>query len=214
MLRVKICGNRRPEDIALAAGMGADAVGLIAGVRHVSEDALEPEQAAALLHSVPPFVTSVLVTHLVVAEEVIGLHRQVPTCAIQLHDAIPVEAVKVIRATLPFIQLIKAIGITDALAIDAALSFEPHVDALLLDTHTNDRIGGTGTVHDWSISRRIVLAVRKPVILAGGLRPENLVQAIEAVRPYGVDVNSGVELPDGDKDPARVEAFIRLAKGC
>jgi phosphoribosylanthranilate isomerase len=214
MIRVKICGNRTEEDIALAAELGADAVGLICGVRHRSEDALEPERAAKLLRAVPVFVNSVLVTHLITAEEVLRLHRIVPASCIQLHDAIPIAEVEAIRRAIPHIPLIKAVGVVDEGAIEAAHKFEPHVDALLLDTHSGGRIGGTGAVHDWSISRRIVAAVSKPVILAGGLRPENVLKAIEAVRPYGVDVNSGVEFPDGEKDPDRVRDFIALAKGC
>jgi phosphoribosylanthranilate isomerase len=212
MLRVKICGNRTTDDIALAVAMGADAVGLIVGVRHRSEDAQEPAKAAMLLRSVPVFVSSVLVTHLIEADQVIRLHATVPTTSIQLHDAIPVEAIEAIRTALPHVLLIKAIGVTDEGSIEIAHSFAPHVDALLLDTHTTDRIGGTGTVHDWSISRKIVATLQTPVILAGGLRPENLIGAIEAVQPYAVDVNSGVEFADGEKDPERVKEFIRLAK--
>ena len=212
MLRVKICGNRTTKDIALAVAMGADAVGLIVGVRHRSEDAQEPANAAILLRSVPIFVTSVLVTHLIEADQVIRLHATVPTTAIQLHDAIPVEAIEAIRTALPHVPLIKAIGVTDVGSIETAYRFAPHVDALLLDSHTTDRIGGTGRVHDWSISRKIVATLQIPVILAGGLRPENLVRAVEAVQPYAVDVNSGVEFANGEKDPERVKEFIRLAK--
>jgi phosphoribosylanthranilate isomerase len=214
MLRVKICGNRTIDDIAAAADMGADAIGLIVGVRHRSEDALEPAQAANLLRSVPVFVSSVLVTLFVTAEQVLQLHKAVPTSTIQLLDAIPIEEVDIIRSALPYVPLIKAVGVTDEQAIDIARSFESHVDALLLDTHVGDRIGGAGTVHNWSISRRIVAAVSKPVILAGGLRPENVIQTIEEVKPYGVDVNSGVEFPNGEKDPDRLRQFIRVAKNC
>jgi len=212
MLRVKICGNRNVDEIACAASCGADAVGLIVGVRHQSEDALEVDAAAVLLRHVPVFVSSVLVTHLVTAEQVLRLHAAVPTSVIQLHDAIAIEEVEVIRRAIPQVRLIKAVGVVDARSIEIARQFEPYVDAILLDTHTNGRIGGTGVVHDWSISRRIVDAVSKPVILAGGLRAENVMQAVEAVRPYGVDVNTGVEFPNGDKDPQRVRAFIALAK--
>jgi phosphoribosylanthranilate isomerase len=212
MLRVKICGNRTSDDLALAGRMGADAVGLIVGVRHRSEDALEPAVAAMLLRSVPIFVNSVLVTHLLTAEQVLELHKVVPASVIQLHDAIVPKEVEAIRRAIPHIPLIKAVGVTDEQAIDTARRFEPYIDALLLDTHTSDRIGGTGLVHDWSISRRIVADVNRPVILAGGLRPDNLTQAIEAVRPYGVDVNTGVEFPNGEKDPNRVKEFISLAK--
>ena len=94
-------------------------------------------------------------------------------------------------------------------------SFDPSssaVDAILLDTQSGDRIGGTGQVHDWAISRRIVEALDSRVLLAGGLRPDNLAAAIEQVQPFGVDVNSGVEFQNGEKDPEKVAAFVRLAK--
>ena len=136
MLRVKICGNRATEDIALAGAMGADAVGLTVGVRHRSEDSQELANAAILLRFVPIFVTSVLVTHLIAADQVIRLHATVPTTAIQLHDAIPVEAIVAIRTALPHVPLIKAIGVTDVGSIETAYRFAPHVDALLLDSHT------------------------------------------------------------------------------
>jgi phosphoribosylanthranilate isomerase len=156
VLRIKICGNRTSEDLALAGRMGADAVGLIVGVRHRSEDALDPAVAATLLRSVPLYVNSVLVTHLVTAEQVLELHKTVPASIIQLHDAITTEEIEIIRRAIPHIPLIKAVGVTDETAIDIARRFETYIDALLLDTHSVDRIGGTGITHDWSISRRIV----------------------------------------------------------
>jgi len=212
MLRVKVCGNRSKEDLEISLSMGADAVGLIVGIRHRSEDAISPELAAELLSLIPVFVTPVLVTHLVTATEILGIHDQVPAPAIQLHDDIPTDEILALRKRLPHVALIKAIGVVDESSIEAAHRIESVVDALLLDSRTSDRIGGTGQVHDWSISRRIVDTARVPVILAGGLTPENVHSAIEAVRPYAVDANSGLELPDGSKDPARVSDFVIRAK--
>lgn len=212
VFRVKICGNRTSDDLTLAGRMGADAVGLIVGVRHRTEDALAPATAAMLLRDVPVYVNSVLVTHLLTAAGVLELYQAVPASTIQLHDEIAVAEVEAIRRAIPYVPLIKAVGVTSEDAIGTARLFEPYVDALLLDTHVGDRIGGTGVAHDWSISRRIVASANKPVILAGGLRPENLIHAVETVRPYGVDVNSGVEFPNGEKDPDRLREFIRLAK--
>lgn len=212
MLHIKICGNRTVHDIALAINAGADAVGIICGVRHVSEDALAPGVAAVLLASVPPQITAVLVTHFKTAREVLALHRFVPAETIQLHGDVPVSEIKKIRKALPDAWLIKAVGVTGEEAIKTARQYVPHVNALVLDSRTKTRIGGTGTVHDWSVSRRIVEAISKPVILAGGLNPENLAAALKAVGPAAVDVNSGVESANGEKDPARVAAFIRIAR--
>ena len=109
-------------------------------------------------------------------------------------------------------KLIQAIHVVNDTAIAEAAALEPLVDALLLDSRTAERIGGTGQTHDWSISRRIVEACGKPVILAGGLTPTNLASALAAVRPAGVDVNSGVENAAGEKDPDRVRSFVRLCR--
>jgi len=102
--------------------------------------------------------------------------------------------------------------VVDESALAAALRFEPLADALRLDSRTPDRIGGTGQTHDWSISRRIVEQARKPVILADGLNPENVAAAVVQVRPYGVDVNTGVKGLDGTKDEGRVRAFVECAR--
>jgi phosphoribosylanthranilate isomerase len=211
MFRIKICGNRTVEEVKLAASLGADALGLIVGVRHRSEDALDIRTAEALRAAIPGTLSSVLVTHQVSAPQVIELHEAVPTSVIQLHDDIPAEDIAIIRRLRPQTLLVKAIPVEDRSAIDAARTFEPLVDALLLDSRTGDRIGGTGVPHDWSISREIVKRVRCPVILAGGLTPENLAAAIDTVEPYGVDVNSGVEFEGGAKDPEKERLFINTA---
>jgi phosphoribosylanthranilate isomerase len=97
-------------------------------------------------------------------------------------------------------------------ALDRALGCAPDADALVLDSRTADRLGGTGRTHDWSVSARIVSAVApRPVYLAGGLRPENVAEAVARVRPAGVDVNSGVEDASGRKDMAKMRAFVDRA---
>lgn len=87
------------------------------------------------------------------------------------------------------------------------------MEAIIVDSRTRDRIGGTGMTHDWSISSEIRKNLRKPLILAGGLKPENLGEAILKVRPFGVDVNSGVEDREGRKDMEKVRDFVRIAMG-
>src|SRR3712207_9374460 len=108
----------------------------------------------------------------------------------------------------PGARLLKAVHVTGDNALGHALSYAAHADALVLDTRTADRLGGTGKTHDWSISARIVDAVAPhPVYLAGGLRPENVAEAVARVRPAGVDVNSGVEDAEGSKDERRMSEF-------
>jgi phosphoribosylanthranilate isomerase len=109
--------------------------------------------------------------------------------------------------------IIKAVHVEGEDSIEVARQAAPYADAILLDTRTEARLGGTGLTHDWAISRRIRDAVAAtPVILAGGLTPGNVTGAIRQVRPYAVDVNSGVSLQRGRKSPALVEAFVRAAR--
>jgi phosphoribosylanthranilate isomerase len=214
MVRVKICGNRSIEEVLMAVRAGADAIGLIVGTRHLTEDNLDANIASEILRDVPPFISPVLVTHFLFAEEIMDVYQKVTTPIIQLHDDIMPDEIKTIRTYLPCVRLIKSVHVVDKSAIETSKSLAPFVDAILLDSRTKDRIGGTGLVHDWSISSNIVSLIDKPVILAGGLNPRNIVQAIKHVRPFGVDVNSGVEFPDGRKNPQKINDFVRLSKKC
>ena len=214
MVRVKICGNRSIEEVLMAVHAGADAIGLIVGARHHTEDNLVADIASEILRDIPPFISTVLVTHFLFAEEIMDVYRKVPTHIIQLHDDIALNEIKAIRRYLPYVRIIKSVHVVNETAIETSRFLAPFVDAILLDSRTEDRIGGTGLVHDWSISRNIVSLINKPVILAGGLNPRNIVEAIKRVRPFGVDVNSGVEFLDGRKDPQKINDFVWLSKKC
>jgi phosphoribosylanthranilate isomerase len=213
---VKLCGIRSRSDLAVALNAGADALGFIVGARHRTEDELKPAAAAELVGLLPPFVDSVMVTHLQQARSILELIRQMGATTLQLQDGIAPQELQAIRTAQPGVKLIQAIHVGDGNAANqamaAAIAAEPLVDALLLDSRTADRIGGTGQTHDWSVSRRIVERIGKPVILAGGLRPENLRAALETVRPAAVDVNSGIEDAAGAKDPVRAEAFVLICR--
>jgi phosphoribosylanthranilate isomerase len=210
---VKICGIRNGTEARAAAEAGATALGVLCGLTHDAADAVAPATARAILAARPAEVEGVLVTHLLDAEAIAALADSVGASAVQVHDALPPEGMVRLRALLPGRRLIKAVHVTGEGAVGQARAWAPTADALLLDSRTADRLGGTGQTHDWSISRRIVAAVApKPVYLAGGLRPENLAAAIAAVRPAGVDVNSGVEDSAGAKDPARLRAFVATAR--
>ena len=210
-MRVKICGMNDQEELRAAAALGADGVGFLVGITHLAEDKVTVSKAAALIKTLPPFVTPVAVTHLTSSARIIPMLQRMRVSVVQLHSDISIEEISKVRAALPYIRVIKLVSVTGEEAVAEAKRFEKAADALLLDTRTAERLGGTGQTHDWSISRRIAAGARVPVILAGGLRPENLKEAIEAVRPYAVDVNSGVETPDGRKDPAKMKAFIEIA---
>ena len=214
-VRAKVCGIRSQEDLRVAVEAGADAVGFICGVTHESEDALDEDAARTLVRLAPSYVSTVLVTHLTEADAILRLAASVGVDAIQVHGVVERAAMARVFAEAGGRRVTKAIHVEGPEAVAVAESYLDICDALHLDSRTAGRLGGTGKVHDWSISRRIAELAwereRRPVILAGGLRPENLAAAIEAVGPFAVDVNSGVDDEHGDKDQARVGAFISIA---
>ncbi|MDI3305748.1 MAG: phosphoribosylanthranilate isomerase [Acetobacteraceae bacterium] len=209
---LKICGIRTPGEAALALGSGATALGFLVGLTHRAEDGIGAAQAAGIIRGLPPGAETVLVTHLLDPEAIARLAAATGTGTVQVHGDLPVEDVRRLRALLPGRRLIKAVHVTGPEAVRHALAHATAADALLLDSRTADRLGGTGRVHDWSVSRAIVQAVSPlPVYLAGGLRPGNVEEAIRTVRPAGVDANSGVEDASGAKDPLKLREFLRRA---
>ena len=213
-MKVKFCGISRSEEAALAASLGADYIGFLVGITHTAEDKLTNRQAREILDSVDlRGSVPVAVTHLTAAGDVISTMKELGIYAVQLHDVISPEEILKIRDAIPDAYIIKSVHVVGERSVEDALELEEYADALVLDTITADRIGGTGLTHDWSISKKIVSSVKKPVFLAGGLNTQNLARAIETVRPYGVDVNSGVEFPDGRKNPDKMRQFIKIARG-
>lgn len=214
--RVKICGIRSEADLRVAVASGADAVGFISGVTHRSEDALAPEQAAALVAVTPPYVSTVLVTHLEHADEIVGLAETLGVDTIQVHGLVSTRTLrKVFDQSHGRRRITRAVHVTGEESVRAALQVVGSCHAVHLDSRTVDRLGGTGQTHDWSISRKIVdaLAVEAlPVILSGGLRPENAAEAVETVRPFAVDVNSGIEDDRGNKDAHASFRFVTEAR--
>jgi len=210
-MRVKVCGICRVEDALAAADAGADAVGCLVGLDRPSPEQVTASAARALYSVLPPFVTRVLVTHKTTLAEVADLVREAAATAVQLHGDFPLVAIPALREAVPFTSIVKCVHVTGEEAIAAASAAARVADAVLLDTKVRGRIGGTGKTHDWSISARIVESMVKPVILAGGLNPDNVVEAIARVRPFGVDANSGLRAAPGVKDHAKIRAFIAHA---
>ena len=207
--KIKICGIRSIDDLSLSLQCGANAIGLIVGAKYVTEDNLSIEKATEIWKKIPPFVSSVLVSHGLCADEILSIHNKVSTTTIQLQNNISKDNILIIRKSLPYIKLIKAIHVTGEESIKEAISYKDIVDAILLDTKTSNRIGGTGITHDWNISKKIVSILNKPVILAGGLNPTNITDAVTTVKPFAVDVNSGIEDFNGNKSPELTSVFIR-----
>ena len=211
-MRVKICGMRRVDEALAAAAAGADAVGCLVALDYAVPDRIEVAAARAIFASVPPFVARVLVTHRTALADVVALMRETAATVVQLQGDFPLVAISALREAVPHALVIKSVHVTGEGTVTAALAAARVADAILLDTKTRGRIGGTGKTHDWSISARIVASTPKPVILAGGLTPDNVAGAIAMVHPYAVDVNSGTRGTDGWKDHAKIRAFISAAR--
>lgn len=213
-VRVQIAGVSSLEEAQAAERAGADALGFTLRLPTGVHDDLSEAKARSIIAALPPFVTSVLITYVSNAREAVDLSRYVGAGALQLHGEFPVNEIPLIRAALPHLKVIRSVHVTDASAIVQARSLERHVDALILDTFDPEtgRHGATGKTHDWHLSREIVAKSRVPIILAGGLNPDNVAEAIHTVQPWGVDVHTGVEDASGRRDLAKLRAFVEQAK--
>lgn len=209
-MKAKICGINSLSEMKIALDSGADAIGFLVGITHLAEDKIDIPTACELSKRVPPFVSSVAVTHLQTAVDIISLLKQLNVDTVQLHNDIELIEIVKIRKALPYLKIIKSVSITGRESVLIARKYVGYADGIILDSRTKERLGGTGITHDWSISRTIVEESPIPVILAGGLTPDNLREAIETVHPYAVDVNSGVETKQ-KKDLEKVKQFVQIA---
>jgi phosphoribosylanthranilate isomerase len=210
-MKVKICGIKTERDLVMALNAGADAAGFITEVPVDSPRKISLAEASRLISKVPVFVASVLVIMPENAEQAVRMIHAARPAAVQIHNALGIPELKKIKET--GVKLIKTIPVSaDAVTLIKQVG-ELHgiADAVLLDTVLDGNSGGTGVPHNWEISSEIVLHSGMPVILAGGLKPENVTDAIRTVRPYAVDTASGVET-DGRKDEKKVMAFIKNAR--
>jgi phosphoribosylanthranilate isomerase len=213
MVRVKICGITRKEDLDAAAVAGADAVGFVVGVASSPRN-VSVSEAEKLIRQVPPFVKSVLVTVPKGFEELVKTCEKLNPDAVQIHGE-KLLAVDAIREQLPNKLLIGAVKANPTNAIDNATKAAKIFDAILLDSFAHGKHGGTGIIHDWNLSQRVKEVIQpKPLILAGGIDAENVAEAVRTVEPYAVDVSSGVERQPGIKDHFKMVEFVKNAKGC
>jgi len=208
--RIKICCISSVEEAHAAIRAGASALGLVSSMPSgpgVISEALIAEIAA----TVPPPIGTFLLTCSQDARDVIAQQRRCRTHTVQLCDRLTTGSYADLRGAMPGVSLVQVIHVTGEASLEEALSVAPHVDALLLDSGNQSlavkELGGTGRVHDWAISRRIREQVRVPVFLAGGLRPENVGEAIRQVGPFGLDLCSGVRT-DGKLDTAKLARFF------
>jgi phosphoribosylanthranilate isomerase len=213
-MHVKICGVRREEDALLAAEFGADAIGLLVGRQHPSIDFISPQLAGGIARALSGRARAVLVTHVPDVDEIEQLLRETEIDSVQLHSEILPDGIRELKDRLPHLTIFKSVHIVSFDSIEYPKPYLDLIDGLVLDSFNpaTRQVGGTGLTHDWSISQKIVSRYRTPVWLAGGLDTKNVRAAVEAVRPFGVDVNSGTKGTDGFKDPQKLKDFIIAAK--
>ncbi len=211
--RVKICCIADLAEARLAVDYGAAALGLV-GAMPSGPGPITDAAIRAVAAAVPPPIATFLLTSETTVEAITAHHARVATNTIQIVDALREGAYADLRRNLPGVKLVQVIHIQDEAAVDEALRIAPQVDALLLDSGNPARreLGGTGRVHDWRLSRRIVEQTATPVFLAGGLNPDNVARAIETVQPFGLDLCSGVRT-GGRLEEAKVARFFRAVYG-
>ncbi|MEM2254637.1 MAG: phosphoribosylanthranilate isomerase, partial [Candidatus Bathyarchaeia archaeon] len=203
-------GITREEDLKAACHLGADMVGFVVGVPYSPRN-LSLERAEQLIRLVPAHVKSVLVTVPQSLSQLAEIYTRLKPDIVQIHGN-NLGDYDLLRRTFPEAFLVRALAV-DSNVIAKVLEALSFFDAFHADTYHAWRHGGTGIVHDWSLSRRLRDTIYpKPLILAGGLNPWNVKEAIKAVKPYAVDVSTGVESEPGVKDHMLMEAFIKNAK--
>ena len=215
-MKIKICGIRNENDLRAALAGSPDAVGFLVGQVHPSPDFILACTARRLARILPPFVQPWLVTHYSRPEDILDLADAAAIQNIQLHGDSTPEQVSAIRDALPpCAKLVKAVHPEPQDTFSEYIEFLPFIDAFLIDTLNpkTGQVGGTGLVGNWTRAARFVQESPIPVILAGGLNPTNVARAIDRVRPYAVDVNSGVKATaDRSESALLCRAFVKAAR--
>jgi phosphoribosylanthranilate isomerase len=213
-LWIKICGNTSLEDALLAAEAGADAVGFVLAP---SPRRVTPAQVAAIVTHLPATLEKIGVFVDAPFEEIEATVRAAGLTGIQLHfNAAPDLPARLRERFGPALRILRVIHFSAESAAEAeAIVQDPNVDAVMVDSRTATAVGGTGQSFDWALASKTLFQNAKDrdhIVAAGGLSPENVAEAIATLRPWGIDVVSGVEAAPGRKDPAKVRAFIANAK--
>jgi len=213
-MRVQIAGIKTIEDALMCAKYDCDAIGLLVGQGHNSDDFISVTKAKEIIDVLPPFISSVIITHLEEATKIIDILKETNANTVQLHSYIKESEVRKIKETLPYVKILRLIHVSEDGKLLNELEENFIGDCLFLDsinTKTN-QFGGTGLTHDWNKSAEIVKNSKLPVILAGGLNPNNVKDAINLVKPYGVDTNSGCKAKNGYRDEENTYLFIKNSK--
>lgn len=217
---IQIYAFTDPKEAAAAVEMGVDNVGFIAGNYGEVFAELTFDEAREIARAIPPQGTSTAITMSIDVDEILRMAEHVQPDIVHISsevDQVNMEAMRIIRERLsPDILLMKAISVEDATSVDVAKKYAEVSDLLLLDTSAKGfpGVGATGFTHDWNVSKRIVEEVKIPVILAGGLSSANVQEAMEVVRPWGVDSNTSTNIEGSRvlKDLKRIEEFVKAVK--
>ncbi len=212
--RIKVCCIRDVAEAWTAIDHGASALGLVSAMPS-GPGVIEDQAIAAVAKVVPPGVATFLLTSLQDSASIVAQHRRLRTTTLQIVDRLASGSYRDLREALPGIGLVQVIHVRGPESVDEAVTVAPQVDAILLDSGNPalavKELGGTGRRHDWAISRQIREAVSVPIYLAGGLRAENVAEAIEAVGPFGLDLCTGVRT-GGRLDAAKLARFVDAAR--
>lgn len=212
--RIKICCISSEEEAAQAIAAGADALGLV-GHMPSGPGVISDAEIATITERVPSPIATFLLTSETDAAEIIRHHQKVHTHTIQIVDSLTSGTYRQIREALPGVKLVQVIHVVDENSVEEAVKVASEVDVILLDSGNPKlkvkELGGTGRVHDWSFSQKIREMVNVPVFLAGGLKPDNVQEAIRTVRPFGVDLCSGVRT-DGKLDAEKLKSFVEAVR--
>ncbi|AYQ32007.1 phosphoribosylanthranilate isomerase [Runella sp. SP2] len=208
--RVKICCISSVAEARLAVAYGASALGLV-GKMPSGPGVITDDLIAEIAQQVPPPISTFLLTSETSAASIIEHHQKVNTTTIQIVDALAEGTYRQIRAQLPAVKLVQVIHVIDERTVEEAIEVAQHVDALLLDSGNPNlqvkELGGTGRVHNWALSRKIRESISIPLFLAGGIRAENVREAIETVEPFGLDLCSSVR-SNGQLDEQKLSTFF------
>ena len=208
--RIKICCISSEAEAKMAIQFGASALGLVAKMPS-GPGIISDELIKTIARSIPPSIGSFMLSSEASADAIIGHHHRTLTNTIQIVDALKEGSYDHLKASLPAIKIVQVLHVIDESSIEEALQIAEAVDAILLDSGNPNlaikELGGTGRVHNWAISRKIVEASKVPVFLAGGLTAANVQRAIEEVQPFGLDLCSGVRTHQ-NLDPYKLEQFF------
>lgn len=214
-IHIKICCIRSVEEARLALSLGAYALGLVSEMPSGPGVSTEAE-ITHIISQLPAETRTFLLTCRQEVLEIVEQQHRTGANTLQLVDALPSGSHALLRELLPEVRFVQVIHVQGEASLEEALSIAPEVDALLLDSGNPSlaikELGGTGRVHNWEISRRICAESPVPVFLAGGIRPDNICEAIERVQPYGIDLCTGVRTNDR-LDPEKLQHLFDSVRG-